>query len=52
MFMGLTGPMEQGATVNVTLVFEKSGRIELAIPVDNDRADAMPMDMPMDGASN
>jgi hypothetical protein len=52
MFMGLTGPMEQGATVNVTLVFEKSGRIELAIPVDNDRADAMPMDMPMDGASH
>lgn len=52
MFMGLTGPMEQGATVNVTLVFEKSGRIELAIPVDNDRTDAMEMDMPMDGASH
>lgn len=43
MFMGLTQPFEQGKTVHVTLVFEKSGRIELDVPVDLTRAaKAMP----------
>lgn len=37
MFMGLTGPLEQGAEVAVTLVFEKAGEIEVMIPVDNER---------------
>ncbi|GKY88895.1 copper chaperone PCu(A)C [Sinisalibacter aestuarii] len=44
MFMGLTGPMVQGETVHVTLVFEKAGRVELDIPVDNERNDMMPME--------
>lgn len=37
MFMGLDVPFEQGATVAVTLTFEKAGDIALDIPVDNDR---------------
>lgn len=44
MFMGLTAPWEQGKILNVTLVFENAGRIEVEIPVDNERAEAMPMD--------
>ncbi len=44
MFMGLNGPFVQGAMVNVTLVFEKAGRIEVEIPVDNERNDTMPME--------
>ncbi len=38
MLMGLTGPLEQGAEIAVTLVFENAGEIEVTIPVDNDRA--------------
>ncbi len=34
MFMGLTGPMNDGETVSVTLTFEKAGDITLDIPVD------------------
>jgi periplasmic copper chaperone A len=49
MFMGLTRPMEQGDTVNVTLIFEKAGRIEVEIPVDLERGEDAPM---MDGMSN
>ncbi|MDJ0629375.1 MAG: copper chaperone PCu(A)C [Rhodobacter sp.] len=37
MFMGLTGPLEQGATVSVTLTFEQAGDVVVEIPVDNDR---------------
>lgn len=37
MFMGLKAPMEQDATVTVTLVFEKAGEIEVDIPVDLER---------------
>jgi len=44
MFMGLNAPMEQGDIVNVTLVFEKAGRIDVEIPVDLERDDAMPME--------
>ena len=38
MLMGLTGPLEQGADVDVTLVFETAGEIDVRIPVDNERA--------------
>lgn len=40
MFMGLTQPFENGATVPVTLIFEKAGPVELEIPVDLDRKDS------------
>lgn len=38
MLMGLTGPLEQGADIDVTLVFEAAGEIAVTIPVDNERA--------------
>jgi copper(I)-binding protein len=44
MFMGLNAPMQQGDIVNVTLVFEKAGRIDVEIPVDLQRGETMPMD--------
>ena len=34
MFMGLNSPFEEGADVEVTLVFENAGEIAVAIPVD------------------
>jgi hypothetical protein len=34
MFMGLNEPMEQGATVEVTLTFEEAGDVTVEIPVD------------------
>lgn len=37
MFMGLMQPMVQGTPVKVVLEFEKSGKIEVEIPVDLDR---------------
>jgi copper(I)-binding protein len=37
MFMGLTGPFEQGATIPLTLTFEKAGELEIDVPVDLDR---------------
>lgn len=37
MFMGLTGPFEQGATVSLTLIFEQAGEIALEVPVDLER---------------
>ncbi|MBY6048035.1 copper chaperone PCu(A)C [Vannielia litorea] len=37
MMMGLTGPLEQGATVTVTLTFEQAGEMVVEIPVDNER---------------
>ncbi len=40
MFMGLTEPFEQGKTVPLTLIFEKSGEITLDIPVDLTRKPA------------
>ncbi|AAV94280.1 copper chaperone PCu(A)C [Ruegeria pomeroyi] len=39
MFMGIKVPFAQGATVPVTLVFEKAGEIEVEIPVDLERQD-------------
>lgn len=44
MFMGLTGPFEQGATFPVTLVFETAGEIVVDIPVDLERQDSMSHD--------
>ncbi|WP_170417930.1 copper chaperone PCu(A)C [Ruegeria atlantica] len=40
MFMGLTAPFEQDATVPVTLIFENAGEVEIEIPVDLERNDA------------
>ncbi|WP_170473484.1 copper chaperone PCu(A)C [Ruegeria arenilitoris] len=37
MFMGLTKPFEQDATVPVTLVFEQAGEVEIEVPVDLNR---------------
>lgn len=37
MFMGLKEPPAEGATVSVTLTFEKSGEMVVDIPVDNAR---------------
>lgn len=37
MFMGLSAPLEQGATVDVTLTFEKAGEVQVQIPVDHER---------------
>lgn len=34
MMMGLTEPFEPGKTISLTLVFEKSGEIEIEVPVD------------------
>jgi copper(I)-binding protein len=42
MFLGLTRPLAQGDTVEVTLSFERAGDVTVAIPVDNER---MPGDM-------
>lgn len=38
MLMGLNAPFIQGHTIDVTLTFEKSGPIEVEIPIDNERA--------------
>ncbi|WP_299621866.1 copper chaperone PCu(A)C [uncultured Tateyamaria sp.] len=37
MLMGLTGPLEQNAEIEVTLVFETAGEMVVTIPVDNAR---------------
>ena len=34
MLMGLTGPLEQGDTVPLTLIFEQAGEISVVVPVD------------------
>lgn len=34
MFMGLTGPLEDGAEVDLTLVFENAGEVPVSVPVD------------------
>ena len=39
MLMGLNAPMEQGATVTVTLTFEKAGDVVVEVPVDVERQD-------------
>ncbi|MEL7092015.1 MAG: copper chaperone PCu(A)C [Pseudomonadota bacterium] len=37
MLMGLTGPLAQGAEIEVTLTFEQAGDVTVTIPVDNER---------------
>jgi copper(I)-binding protein len=37
MFMGLTAPMVQGGTFEVTLTFEQAGEITITVPVDLER---------------
>jgi periplasmic copper chaperone A len=37
MMMGLTGPLNAGDRVKVTLTFEKAGEVVTEVPVDNDR---------------
>lgn len=37
MLMGLTGPLEQDAEIDVILVFENAGDVAVTIPVDNKR---------------
>lgn len=37
MFMGVTEPLEQGAMVDLTLVFENAGAVAVSIPVDRER---------------
>ena len=34
MLMGLTAPLEQGGSIDVTLTFEKAGEVTVAVPVD------------------
>ena len=37
MLMGLNGPLNQGDTVTLTLVFEQAGEMTIEVPVDNKR---------------
>lgn len=49
MLMGLNAPLEQGATFELTFVFEDGSEFTTTVPVDNER---MPMQgMPMGGAA-
>lgn len=41
MFMGLSGPWEQGDMIPLTLTFEKAGEISVEIPVDLTRKPVM-----------
>ncbi|MFX0540665.1 copper chaperone PCu(A)C [Roseovarius sp. S4756] len=49
MMMGLTAPLAQGATVPVTLTFEKAGEMTVDVPVDLER---MPGDSMEQGMSH
>jgi copper(I)-binding protein len=40
MLMGLAAPLQDGGTVDLTLIFERAGRVEVAVPVDNARMPA------------
>jgi periplasmic copper chaperone A len=40
MLMGLTGPLEQGEEITLTLTFETAGDIEVTVPVDHERKPA------------
>jgi copper(I)-binding protein len=42
MLMGLTGPLEHGGTVTLTLVFEPAQEITVDVPVDLERKPASP----------
>ncbi|RME14094.1 MAG: copper chaperone PCu(A)C [Alphaproteobacteria bacterium] len=47
MMMGLKAPFVDGESIDLTLVFEKSGPIEISVPVDNAREDGAGMSMTM-----
>jgi copper(I)-binding protein len=47
MLMGLTGTLEQGDMIKLTLTFEKSGDMTIDVPVDNERKGAGHMKMKM-----
>ncbi|PIE11848.1 MAG: copper-binding protein [Rhodobacterales bacterium] len=46
MFLGITEPFEQGDMIDLTLVFEHGGEVEIDVPVDLERkeGDMAPMD--------
>jgi copper(I)-binding protein len=44
MFMGLTQSLHHGDDIEVTLIFERGGRVKLKIPVDLERADKVKHD--------
>jgi periplasmic copper chaperone A len=41
MFMGLTGPLQEGEMHKATLIFERAGRVEIEFQVDPPIGDAM-----------
>ena len=47
MLMGLTGTLEQGDMIQLTLTFEKAGDMTIDVPVDNERKGAGHMKMKM-----
>lgn len=49
MFMGLTAPFEDGATIPITLIFETAGEIEVDVIVDQTRMPMPDMDHGADG---
>lgn len=44
MFMGLTQSLHHGDDIEVTLIFERGGRVKLKIPVDLERTDKVKHD--------
>ena len=44
MFMGLTQSLHHGDDIEVTLIFERAGRVKLKIPVDLERTDKVKHD--------
>lgn len=52
MLMGVTETLENGDTVPLTLTFEKAGKIELQVTVDNDRNQGMGHGMGGQGAGH
>lgn len=51
MLMGLTGPLAQGDMVELTLTFEKAGKLTLEVPVDMKRKDMPQQPMKHDAKS-
>jgi hypothetical protein len=47
MFMDLTGPLVEGESVTVTLTFEKTGAVEVQLPVGSPAAKGPAMDHSM-----
>ncbi|MBB04654.1 MAG: copper-binding protein [Pseudooceanicola sp.] len=51
MFMGLTAPFEEGATIEATLVFEVAGEVPVELPVRSIRPEDHGTANKMDGAA-